>query len=217
MNAELIAELQKTLKQFLGEIEGEAKLDRSHLDRLNILVEAFPKDEVNQRFRKMLEHLSQNRSKFDADDTAEALRSLDALLQTEIFVEGVREREGSDPSLHSFFSPGNEDRIKMLEKCGEIRGLIQESAAIDSHFRRRLLKRVAAMEIEINKEEGLFDVLLGGLSDAGEAIGQFGDDIKPITDRFREIVAAGRRSAREYDELPKPDEIKRLPAPDEEE
>ena len=215
MHTEIIAKIQQVLNEFILEITEENTLERSNIDRLVILEQAVPDEQLDQKFHDLLEHLSANRGKLDGTQTCNILKSLAALLETQLFVDDVKARTGSNPELISFFSPNHEDRKKIVAKCSELRSIINASKAIDEKFRNRLLRRLSAIELEINKEKGLFDVLLAGTSDAGETLGKFGNDVKPIVDRFKEIVSIGRRTAGEYEELPAPDEIKKLPAPDE--
>ncbi|KPU84560.1 hypothetical protein JI58_02970 [Marinosulfonomonas sp. PRT-SC04] len=102
----------------------------------------------------------------------------------------------------------------MLELCSEIRSLINESAFLTPEFRNLLLKRLGAMEIQINSEKGTLDTILGGINDVAECAGKFGEDTKPLVDRFRDILRIGRKTSEQYSQLPPPEEIKRLPPPD---
>ena len=79
------------------------------------------------------------------------------------------------------------------------------------------MNRISAVEIEIHKEHGLYDVILGAIIDFGEAGGKFGGDVKPLTDRIREIASIARKNTKEYEQLPSPDDIGKLPAPEKDE
>jgi len=96
-----------------------------------------------------------------------------------------------------------------------MRKIILATPDFDDPHRVRLLNRLSAIEKEVLKSTGLFDVIRGGMNDLGETLGKFGKDIKPLTDRMREVVSIVRKSTKAYDQLPDPDEIEKLPAPDE--
>lgn len=211
---ELTAHLQRLLKSFHDQIAEDSVLDRSNFDRIDMLIGAFPDDLLHSSFRAIASNGSQKRDSLDGQGTISLLKSLQALLETEILVDGINLRQGGDPELIPFFSAEAPDRLTMIDKCSELRDIITKSLVLTPPFRNRLLKRVAAIEIEINKEEGTFDTILAGMVEAGEALGKFGEAVKPITDRFTELMSFGRRSAKEFDALPPPDEIKRLPPPE---
>lgn len=123
--------------------------------------------------------------------------------------------ERSDPLLPTFnLSKGDRDRV--LKLCSDMRKIIFASADFDEPHKKRLLNRVAAIEAQVLSREGLFDVVLGGVSDIGETLGKFGKNIKPLTDRMTEIAKITRQSTKEYEQIPAPEEIKQLPKPDDE-
>ncbi len=77
-----------------------------------------------------------------------------------------------------------------------------------------MLNRIAAIEAETHKPEGMFDVVRGGIDDLGETLGKFGVNIKPLSDRMNEVVSIARRGTKAYDQLPEPEEVKQLPPPE---
>jgi len=97
-----------------------------------------------------------------------------------------------------------------------MRKIIHASEAFDVPHKKRLLNRIAAIEKQVYSDKGLLDVVLGGVSDIGETLGKFGGDIKPLTDRMAEVKKITRSGSEEYKQLPEPDEVKSLPAPEEE-
>lgn len=118
-------------------------------------------------------------------------------------------------SLTPTFSAKGKDRKRMLDLCMQIRKIVLSSEAFDHPHRVRLSNRVAAVEAEIHREKGLFDVVLGMVSDVGETLGKFGRDVKPLTDRVDEVAKIARANSEEYKQLPAPDEVtKGLPAPE---
>lgn len=112
------------------------------------------------------------------------------------------------------FELEEDDRSRALKLTSEIKQLVQVSQSIDASHKTRLFKRITAVEIEITKIKGNFDVILGGMSDFGEALGKFGKDVKPLVDRMKEIRSLTRAKTSDYDQLPPPDETKELPHPD---
>jgi len=97
-----------------------------------------------------------------------------------------------------------------------MRKIVFATTDFDEPHRLRLLNRIAAIEAEVKKPKGMFDVVRAGVSDVGETLGKFGKDIKPLTDRIKEVTSIARKNTSEYDQLPAPEELKRLPPPDEE-
>lgn len=119
----------------------------------------------------------------------------------------------SDPLLPTF-SLNESDRNRVVELCASMRKIVIASTDFDQPHRVRLLNRIAAIEKQVESPKGLFDVVLAGVSDVGETLGKFGKDIKPLTDRMKEVASIVRRNTDEYRQIPAPDEVKQLPAPD---
>jgi hypothetical protein len=111
------------------------------------------------------------------------------------------------------FALTRDERQKVLQLASEMRACVVSSDFFDHAHKVRLIKRISAIEAEVHKPRGLFDVILGGLNDAGEALGKFGNDVKPIVDRMKEIAKITRGKSEEYESLPAPEETKRLPPP----
>ena len=106
-----------------------------------------------------------------------------------------------------------EDKARVLHLSAEMRRIILASQSFDESQKRRLLNRINAIEKQVHQPRGLFDVFLGGLNDFGEAAGRFGTDAKPLFDRMTEMTGIVRRQTETYDQLPSPDEVKKLPKP----
>lgn len=120
----------------------------------------------------------------------------------------------SENGLFPTFELGKKDKSRVLELCSDMRKIIFASIDFDEPHKKRLLDRIAAIEKQVHSPKGLFDVVLGGVSDLGETLGKFGKDIEPLTKRMNEVHKITRRSTKEYEQLPSPDEIKGLPAPE---
>jgi len=114
------------------------------------------------------------------------------------------------------FSLNAKDKDRVLELCADMRKIILATVEFDNAHKVRLSNRIFSIEAEVHKKKGLFDVVLGGVSDIGETLGKFGKDIKPLTDRMAEVKKITRKNTQAYDQIPAPEEIKRLPKPDEE-
>jgi hypothetical protein len=109
----------------------------------------------------------------------------------------------------------DQDEISRINKlASEMKLIVNESDFFSDHHKGRLVRRISQVEEEIHKKEGRFDVILGGVVDFGDALGQFGKKVKPLVDRMKEIRVIVQTNSREYEKLPAPDEVKRLPAPD---
>lgn len=105
------------------------------------------------------------------------------------------------------------DKDRIFALCIDMRKIVFSTIEFDEPHRRRLLNRIAAIEAETHKPKGLFDVVRGGINDLGETLGKFGKDIKPLTDRMAEVTKIARSGSKEYEQLPPPEDIKRLPPP----
>lgn len=112
-----------------------------------------------------------------------------------------------------YFSLTDKDRARVMELCSEIRHIVSKSAIFDDPHKRRIFNRISQIEKEVYKKIGNFDTILGGIVDAGEAFGRFGSKSKPIFDRIREIRNIAQKSSKGYEELPSPEDLKRLPPP----
>lgn len=140
---------------------------------------------------------------------------------------GMYQSGMSDQDLDDFFSDASSDgplfnldlsdveRIHTLLQ--QMREIVSRSSVIGGDHKARLFKRISHVEAETQKIKGRFDVILGGLNDFGEALGKFGDDVKPLVDRMKEVAGIVRSNTDEYKGLPAPEERPGLPAPSEEE
>ena len=122
----------------------------------------------------------------------------------------------NEPDGTPYFKLTVDEEKLVLDLAADMRRAILDAQCFDQPWKLRLLKRVSAIEFEVHRSKGRLDVVLGGLGDVGEALGKFGNDVKPILDRMAEIAKITRRKSSEYDQLPAPEEQKRLPKPNEE-
>ncbi|AZV78828.1 hypothetical protein EBB79_13745 [Parasedimentitalea marina] len=120
----------------------------------------------------------------------------------------------SSAELLPVFELEQPDKDRIFKLCNDMRKIVFASSMFDEPHKKRLLNRIAAIEKQVFSKKGLFDVILGGVSDVGETLGKFGTDIKPLTDRMKEVARIARKGTKEYDQIPAPEEVKKLPAPD---
>ena len=107
-----------------------------------------------------------------------------------------------------------EETSKITALSAEMRGIVTASVVFDKNHKRRMLHRISAIEQEVQKSEGRFDVILAGISDFGDTLKKFGEDAKPLVDIMRKIRCISQKKTDDYRGLPAPEEIKNLPAPD---
>ena len=209
VDSEIYQEIKKRVK--LAESD-RSKTSKGVVDGLLILAEAIP-NELPKQFKKILVDLDQ-RFYAAAMDAKKEIGRLGAILDAHSIVSNHTAPLRDPLELLPVFELNDTNKERVLELCSEMRKIVLGTVEFDQPHKVRLSNRIAAMEAEVNKEKGLFDVILGGVSDVGETLKKFGTDIKPLTDRMGEVLKITRDSTREYDKLPMPDEIKRLPAPD---
>lgn len=97
-----------------------------------------------------------------------------------------------------------------------MRKIVLASPVFDEAHKRRLLDRITAIEKQVHQKKGRLDVVLAGVSDVGDTLKKFGTDLKPLTDRMTEIKRITQGSSTEYEAIPAPEELAKLPAPNEE-
>jgi hypothetical protein len=122
----------------------------------------------------------------------------------------LEEHENSEDGLLPTFTLGKSDRTRVSKLCSDMRKIVFASSEFDAPHKRRLLNRIAAIEIQISRDRGLFDVILAGIADFGEALGKFGKEIKPLTDRMVEIRKIAQEGTPDYDQIPPPNDTKRI-------
>ncbi|EOV9409989.1 hypothetical protein ACN5W3_004441 [Vibrio parahaemolyticus] len=98
------------------------------------------------------------------------------------------------------FSQGDYDRVQSL--INELREHISSSTIIDDNHKHRLLKKLERLQSELHKRVPDLDRLWGLVGDAGVALGKFGDDVKPLVDRVKEIAGITWNTQKRAEELP---------------
>ncbi|MEM8690835.1 MAG: hypothetical protein AAGG57_03030 [Pseudomonadota bacterium] len=144
---------------------------------------------------------------------ADVTRSLEASAKRDNLISLAGLEEKSSEQLAPEFELGVDDRTRALNLAPEIKSIVNSSETIDRKHKVRPVKRISAIEIELHKMKGNYNVILGGVSDFGGVLGKFGKDVKPLIDRMKDIRDLTRSKTSEYDQLPPPDETKELPHP----
>ena len=106
------------------------------------------------------------------------------------------------------FSQGDLDRIQAL--VNELREHVSKSNDFEESHKSRLLSRLEKLQAELHKKMSDLDKFWGLIGDAGVVIGKFGDDVKPIVDRIKEITEIVWRTQARAEELPSDSPLPRL-------
>jgi hypothetical protein len=83
------------------------------------------------------------------------------------------------------FSDAEFKRVHELVR--ELRDLIRSSSLITDEHKRRLLRRLEAMQGELHKKTSDIDRFWGFIGEAGIAMRKFGEDLAPISERVLEL------------------------------
>lgn len=105
-----------------------------------------------------------------------------------------------DKGFYYEFTEGDLKRIQTI--LNELRSQISESDLFEEDHRRRLLRRLEALQSEMHKKMSDVDRIWGLVGDAGIAIGKFGRDAKPFVDRIRELSQIAWKTQARAEELP---------------
>ncbi len=205
-------ELNTIIKAIIGNIRGCAVCDESsyqYIQQLAAIVEPL-QNRFSTKFVTYVGKLAEYDSETIIND--EEAQALIGIFEAQAIVEQHKTYE-TESDL-STFALDEDEKLELLRKCEQMRKIIWSSNVFDQPHRVRLLNRISAIETEVHKEKGMFDVILGGISDFGETAGKFGNDIKPLTDRMRDIASIARKKTPDYEQIPAPEEIAKLPPPE---
>ncbi len=97
------------------------------------------------------------------------------------------------------FSQGDLERIQIL--IIELKDQIINNKFIEEEHKRRLLRRLEALQSNLHKKMSELDRFWGLVGDAGVVVGKCGADVKPIVDRIREITGIVWRTQARAEEL----------------
>ena len=210
MSNNIKEEIVGRISAFLKITDNAYSAQYAAIDEIQIILEGF-EDHFSPKFIGLI---SGSWGKTSSARRTTATRLL-AILNAEQFKSENFPSSDEAEALLPVFVLDETDKERMLKLASDIRKIVTASTSFDEPHKVRLLNRITAMENEVHKPKGRFDVFLGGLSDFGETAGKFGNDIKPLTDRVREMVGIARKNTKEYDKLAPPEEQLELPHPDE--
>ena len=155
-----------------------------------------------------------------ANDSYEAASAFEALDRVEDLIHDIKLEAHFSGKGDQFgtatFSLEKAEIQRIMKKTSEMRTIISKSEAFDAAHRKRLLDRISQVEAEIYRKDGKIDAILGGIVDFGDALGKFGNSVKPLVDRMAEVRKIVQSKTAAYKELPAPEETKKLPPPVEE-
>ena len=202
------AEFEKMIAQL------ELKIDRNDLDvRLMHRIKNSMRN-VDIETKKAVDDIVDGfDEKLEEDDTTSALwymGRLLGLLEGFVLLAGTASTNESVDAVLPLFTLGESDRTRVLKLCADMRKIVLSTDAFDHPHKIRIANRIAAIEVQVHKEKGILDVILGGVVDVGETLKRFGKDIKPLTDRISEIRRITQENTPEYDQIPPPEEIKQI-------
>ena len=197
------------LIDFVRKLHDLGELSRVELDTILVLTDAFEK-QLPTRFKDLVRRFDKA---FDGDPYSDSFLFLDRLINiydtSKILPEDSTSKINID-ELTPTFSLSPEETEKVLELCAKMRKIVLSTIGFDEPHKLRILNRIAAMEAEVHRKKGRFDVVLAGVVDVGETLGKFGKSIKPLTKRMTEIAKITRSKTKAYNQIPAPDDVKQI-------
>lgn len=117
-----------------------------------------------------------------------------------------------DNLFNNIFSYEFEDNdLKRIQTLiNELRENLTESKVFEEKHKARLLKRLESLQAELHKKMSNLDKFWGLLGDAGIALGKFGTDAKPFTDRIIEMTRIIGRTQAKGEGLPNDFELPQM-------
>ena len=76
------------------------------------------------------------------------------------------------------------------------------------------MKRLGAVEQELQRKSGLLSVALSAVEEIGKSLGKFGESTKPLFDRVSELAGAIEAASDETKQIEKSPDPKQLPKPE---
>lgn len=201
--------MQEKLMELVGNFDhSPERVSRADIDELMMTIEAL-ETELPKRFIDVARSLDAHYNSKYPKNSAEQYDRLIRIMRVSAELPKKTTQVSSDELLPTF-SLKAKDKAQVLELCTKMRLIVLGADVFDQPHKRRLLNRIASIEYQVEQPKGLLDVVRGGVSDVGETLGKFGTDIKPLTDRMKEVMQITRRNSKEYDQIPAPEEIKQI-------
>ena len=102
-----------------------------------------------------------------------------------------------------FYYEFSEDDIgKIQGLINELRDLIADSELLEDDYKKRLLRRLEQLQSELHKRVSDLDRFWGFVGDAGVMLGKFGEDLRPIVDRIKELAEIVWKAQARSENLP---------------
>jgi len=86
------------------------------------------------------------------------------------------------------------DLTRVQQLITELRELIAKTNELEEGHKERLLMRLEALQREMHRRMSSLDRCWGFIIEAGLVLGQFGENVKPLTDRIVEMAKVFRRA-----------------------
>lgn len=183
-------------------------VSRADIDELIMTIEVLESD-LPKRFLEVAISLDKT---FNSTSPQHSRGAYERLIRILNVFASLPKRTIQTPTEHLLptFTLETKDKTHVLKLCAKMRMIVLATEVFDQPHKRRLLNRIAGIEYQVEQPKGLLDVVRGGVSDVGETLGKFGTDIKPLTDRMKEVMQITRKNSKEYDQIPAPEEIKQI-------
>jgi len=179
------------------------------LDAIAMLTNAA-KNKLPSRFVEIVSDMDKNFLHHSGDSRLNCLYRLNEIYEVSKLLPATSIDGLDSEELTPLFSLEEEETNEILDLCSKMRKIILSTNEFDQAHKVRLLNRISAIESEVHKEKGRFDVILAGVSEVGETLGKFGTSIKPLTDRMAEVAKITRSKTKAYDQIPAPEDVKQI-------
>ena len=107
-----------------------------------------------------------------------------------------------------------DDKERAHHIISELRRLLSSSKVFEEKHRRRLLIKLERLQKELHLTVSSMDHFWGLIGDAGVALGKFGDDVRPLVERIRELADIAWRTQANAEGLPRNAPFPQLPKPE---
>ena len=103
-------------------------------------------------------------------------------------LDAYRDEFSSYPRNEISYEFSDSDISTIQRLISELREEISQSKVLEENHKQRLLVRLEKLQQEFHKKMSNLDRFWAFLGEAGSQLGQFGEDVKPLTDRIREMA-----------------------------
>ena len=176
--------------QEYDKLDGDAKARPDRLDDYLIALAIFKSYANKREFPSEVVQPTDN-----PDATIKNIRTffnrvqaqLTQLLNT-VYLEQQMKKYTDRFGADSAYVFSDDDFQEIQNLINQIRDLITSSEVITVKHKRRLLERLERMQKELHKSTSDLDRFWGFIGEAGIALGKFGNDVKPLVDRIKDLA-----------------------------